>query len=79
MRRTAVADRVKLPHRPYRAPRLAVGERAVYLFCDCPVVVTGWTDARAWLRQELAGAHETCLSWRSLSVRQPPLPERLVL
>jgi hypothetical protein len=49
-RRTA-DDRVKLLHEPYRAPRVQVGEQADCLYRDCPVVVTGWTDARfSWPR-----------------------------
>jgi hypothetical protein len=35
-----------LPHGPYRAPSLRVGERVTCLFKDGDVVVTGWTDAR---------------------------------
>jgi hypothetical protein len=32
-------------HGPYRAPRLHVGDRAMCLYRDCLVQVTGWTDA----------------------------------
>jgi hypothetical protein len=39
------ADRIRLLHGPYRAPRLRVGDRATCLYRDCDVVVTGWTDA----------------------------------
>jgi hypothetical protein len=36
---------VKLLRGPYRAPRLAVGDRATCLFRDCLVVVNAWTGA----------------------------------
>jgi hypothetical protein len=51
MPRRAADDRVRLLHGPYRAPRLHVGDRALCLFRDCLVKVTGWTDARiSWPR-----------------------------
>jgi hypothetical protein len=57
-------DRVKLLFGPYQAPRLCKGDRATCLYCDCAVVITGWTSARiSWprcharaIRQESATA-----------------------
>src|SRR5262249_9752796 len=44
-------DRVKLLHGPYEVPRLRRGDRTFFLFKDCDVVITGWTDARiSWPR-----------------------------
>ena len=31
---------------PYQEPPLKRGDRAVCLFRDCEIVITGWTDAR---------------------------------
>jgi hypothetical protein len=50
------AERVRLLHGPYRAPRLARGDRATCLLRDCTVVITGWTDARiSWPRGRAQG------------------------
>jgi hypothetical protein len=44
-------ERVKLLFGPYCPPRLRRGDRAICLFKDCDVTVTGWTDARiSWPR-----------------------------
>ena len=40
------AERVKLLFGPYQAPPLKRGDRAVCLFRDCELIITGWTDAR---------------------------------
>src|SRR5262245_16178174 len=40
------ADRHKLHFGPYRTPPLKRGDRAHCHFRDCPVIVTGWSDAR---------------------------------
>jgi hypothetical protein len=39
------ADRLRLWHGPYRAPRLARGDRATCLLRDGDALVAGWTDA----------------------------------
>jgi hypothetical protein len=45
------ADRHKLLFGPYQAPPLKRGDRAVCLYRDAEVVITGWSDARiAWPR-----------------------------
>ncbi len=38
-------DHVRLLHGPYTAPPRRRGDRATCLFRDCPVVITGWSDA----------------------------------
>jgi hypothetical protein len=45
------AERVKLLFGPYQAPPLNRGDRAVCLFRDCEVVITGRTDARMSARR----------------------------
>jgi hypothetical protein len=50
------ADRHRLLHGPYRPPPVRRGDRAVCLFRDGEVVVTGWSDARiSWPRCWLIG------------------------
>ena len=39
-------ERVKLLFGPYQAPPIKRGDRAVCLFRDCDVIITGWTNAR---------------------------------
>jgi hypothetical protein len=50
------ADRLQLLHGPYTAPALKRGDRAVCLFRDGDVIVTGWSDVRvSWPRCRLPG------------------------
>jgi hypothetical protein len=49
-------ERLKLLHGPYTAPPLQRGDRAVCLFRDAEVVITGWSDATVpWPRCRLRG------------------------
>jgi hypothetical protein len=51
-------DRHRLLHGPYRPPALRRGDRAVCLFRDGEVIVTGWSDALiSWPRCRLPGTH----------------------
>jgi hypothetical protein len=52
------ADRHRLVHGPYHPPAVRRGDRAVCLFRDGEVVITGWSDARiSWPRCRALGTH----------------------
>ena len=51
------ADRFKLLHGPYQAPRLRMGDQATCLYRDATVIITGWTEGRIpWPRCRTVGA-----------------------
>jgi len=56
-RRMNDADRHRLLHGPYDAPALRRGDRAMCLFRDGEVIVTGWSDGRiSWPRCQRVGS-----------------------